>query len=56
MLLGLYTYRCATIVHACAYAGPLSHELYRCEIEKYTKHCNVNKMADSRAGLVPVSV
>ena len=48
----MYMYVCAntlyhSLVHACAYAGPLLHWLYRYERERYTKHCNVNKMADS---------
>ncbi len=38
---------CYSLVHACAYAGPLLHLLYGHEMERYTKHCNVNKMVDS---------
>ena len=35
-----------SLLHACAYTGPLSLELYGCETERHTKHCNVNKMVD----------
>ena len=36
-----------SLLHACAYAGPLLLELYGHERERYMKHCNVNKMVDS---------
>ena len=36
-----------SLLHVCAYVGPLSHWLYGRETERYTKHCNANTMADS---------
>ena len=36
-----------SLLHVCAYAGPLLLELYERETERYTKHCNVNKTVDS---------